>query len=42
MRAVTEIEKMMEGTVNIKDSMWYKYDNLFKHHISYFIKRKTL
>ena len=42
MRAVTEIEKMMEGTLNIKDSMWYKEDNVLKQHISEFIKRKTL
>lgn len=42
MRTVTEIEKMMEGTVNIKDSMWYKEDNVLKQHISEFNKRKTL
>lgn len=39
MRAVTEIEKMMEGTVNIKDSMWYKEDKLFRQHISEFNKK---
>lgn len=39
MRAVTEIEKMMEGTVNIKDSMWYKENKLFRQYISGFNKK---
>lgn len=34
MRAVTEIEKMMEGAVAIKDSMWYKEDAAFKASIT--------
>lgn len=34
MRAVTEIEKMMEGTVAIKDSMWYKEDARFKASVN--------
>lgn len=34
MRAVTEIEKMLKGEVNIKDSLWYKEDKVFKKKVS--------
>ena len=30
MRAVTEIERMMDGAVSVNDSMWYKEDSAFK------------
>ena len=33
MKAVTEIEKMISGKVNIKDSTWYKEDNTFSHRV---------
>ena len=34
MRAVTEIEKMLEGNVSIKDSMWYKEDGIIKNLVN--------
>lgn len=40
MRAVAEIEKMMEGPVGIKDSLWYKEDETFKAQVN--AKRKEL
>lgn len=40
MRAVTEIEKMLKGKINIKDSTWYKEDKALKQRISEFGKSK--
>lgn len=34
MRAVTEIEKMMEGFVSINESIWYKEDTEFKASVN--------
>ena len=34
MRAVTEIERMMDGAVSVNDSMWYKEDAAFKASIN--------
>lgn len=34
MRAVTEIEKMMEGSVSVNESIWYKEDTAFKASVN--------
>lgn len=34
MRAVTEIERMMDGAVSVNDSMWYKEDSAFKASVN--------
>lgn len=34
MRAVTEIERMMDGAVSVNDSMWYKEDSAFKSSVN--------
>ena len=34
MRAVTEIERMVDGAVSVNDSMWYKEDAAFKASIN--------
>lgn len=37
MRAVTEIEKMLQGPVYLKDSLWFKEDKKFKSSIVSFL-----
>lgn len=39
MKAVSEIEKMLEGPVRVKDSLWYKEDKNFKEDIDKAIKK---
>lgn len=34
MRAVTEIERMVDGAVSVNDSMWYKEDSAFKASVN--------
>ena len=34
MRAVTEIERMLDGAVSVNDSMWYKEDSAFKASVN--------
>ncbi len=38
LKAVTEIEKMLNGKVYAKKSLWYKEDDYFKDHIDYLMK----
>jgi hypothetical protein len=38
MKAVTEIERMLEGTISPKNSLWYKEDKRFKEDLDAVLK----